>query len=109
MTKTHFLSAWHSGKATSPSGGTFGLRFGVLRDVLITGQPAQIELHLEGEAPFLANVTPGFWNNCPEIRAPEIRTWMKKQGHTFPWADGKPPRFAVTKTAEGFRVYKSKP
>lgn len=102
MSELNYLTGWHSGKWP---GGTYGLRFGQLRDILIEGRPVTIKIRLEGEAPFQAVLTRGFWNQCPEVRSPLIRDWILKQPVRRPWPKGLPPYFPVDRVGRNdFRV-----
>lgn len=104
MSAPQVLTGWHSGKWP---GGTFGLRFGKLRETLIEGRPASITLKLDGEPPFEASLKPAFWRDCPEVRSPHIRRWVKTQKIALPWTLGDPPRFAVEIVGKNsFRIRK---
>jgi hypothetical protein len=108
MNARQHLTGWHAGPTGQP-GGTYGLRFGRFR-TLVEGRPKFIELLLAGEKPISVRVTAGFWNRCPEVRAPEIREWMQNLGITFPWAGGVPPKFPFERIGPNqFRVSRPKP
>ena len=92
MSTRQFLTGWHSGDWP---GGTYGLRFGALRESLVEPGSSYIKIQLEGESAFQAALTGGFWKDCPEIRDPLIRDWMMKQKVSVPWPKGFPPRFPL--------------
>lgn len=94
MSAPQLLTGWHSGKWP---GGTYGLRFGKLRETLIEGTPKTINLQLEGKESFTVKLTDGFWKDCPEVRHPEIGPWMNAWGVKVPWPKGNPPAFYVEK------------
>lgn len=100
MNPTPYLTGWHSGSA---GGGTFGLRFGRFR-ALVPRNTKVITLALAEGPKFEAKITDGFWDKCPEIRAPEIRTWMAMQSISYPWPGGKPPKFKFSHRGEYFTV-----
>ncbi len=89
------LSAWNAGS-------TYGLRFGVHRSLV---DARTVTLELEGGPTITVEVTDAFWRNCPEVRAPEIRDWFKRQRLRLPWPSGEPYKFSFTKVANNiFRV-----
>ena len=93
------VSAWHDGN------NAYGLRVGRFRDQFFDRSWNVIILSLaEGGAPFEAELTPGFWRKCCEIRHPKIRDWFRKNGITT-WPKGKPPTFLMCHMGESrFRV-----
>lgn len=89
------LAAWNSGS-------TYGLRFGVHRR-LIVGKC--VTLDLEGGPTVTLELNDAFWRKCPEVRAPEIREWFRRQGLRLPWPKGAPYRFPFEQVGrEHFRV-----
>lgn len=46
-----------------------------------------------------AELTPGFWRDCPEIRHPAFRDWFQAQG-LIPWKNGSPPAFELSPLGE---------
>lgn len=81
-------SAWHNGS------GTYGISVGKAnRDRYFDRGWETIEVEIEGEAHKLP-ISDGFWRNCPEIRAPVIRDWLRHH-HTLDWPKHHPPRFEL--------------
>jgi hypothetical protein len=105
MNYGYYLTGWRGGYSQRSKGGTYGLRFGRLRKVLIEGKPDYLELHLTGRGDVRVIVTAGFWNRCPEVRHREIGAWIMGQGIKMPWPSGKPPRFPIERVGRNsFRV-----
>ena len=77
-------------RAWSNGGGTYGLRIGMRnRDDFFRPQWDEIHMEIEGEA-HRVGITGGFWRQCPEVRDPVIREWLKRH-RTLHWPKGHPP------------------
>jgi hypothetical protein len=104
MQNHDFVSGWRSASSKKTTGVVYGLRFGRLREVLIEGRPSIIQLDLVGHKRIAAGLSKGFWKQCPEVRHPNIGPWMVKQGVSFPWPLGCPPRFRVERV--GINIFR---
>jgi hypothetical protein len=81
-------SAWNDG------GSTYGIRVGTRNrsEFFDTGW-AEVEIEMDGEVHRLP-LSGGFWRNCPEIRSPALREWLRRH-HTLEWPKNKPPRMEL--------------
>ena len=79
------VRGWSSG------GGTYGLRVGVPnRDEFFRPEWDEIEIEIDGRL-HPVRVTGGFWHQCPEVRSPIIRDWLRRY-RTLKWPKGEPPK-----------------
>lgn len=82
------VSAWHNGS------GTYGIRVGKAnRDRFFESGWNSIEVEIEGDVHQFP-LSDGFWRNCPEIRDPIIRDWLR-QHFGLDWTKFHPPRFEL--------------
>lgn len=82
------VTAWSNG------GTTYGLRIGKPnRDRFFNRDWNGIVLEVDGET-YRVSITPGFWKECPEIRDPVIREWLR-QHRSLKWPKGQPPKAAL--------------
>ena len=82
------VSAWRGGS------GTYGLRVGVKnRGAFFNRAWNEIELEIDGEI-HRVGITAGFWKDCPEVRDPVIRTWLREH-RTLEWPKGHPPKMEL--------------
>ena len=97
--RTLILTGWE--------GGTTGFYVGVdshrvLQQHKHTMQHVRIEL--PDHAPVLCNITPSFWDDCPEFRNAEIGRWMIKRGDMAKcgkkWPEGEPPTYEAELVGE---------
>lgn len=94
-------TAWKGG------GNTYGIRVGYPnRREYFDPSWTEIEVEIDGRGHHF-NLTPGFWNHCPEFRdrgVPVICEWLRRH-HTIAWSRGNPPRFELVPLGNGrFRV-----
>lgn len=76
-------------------GGMFGLRVSNADRKLFFGLKGGDTITLELPDPtteVYAEIPPGFWGSCPELRANEIGCWMCKRGD-WPWPKSHPPKY----------------
>lgn len=105
MNTTFTATAWRSAAGTKTSGVTYGLRFGINGRKLIEGHPTFVTLALHHGPTIQIEITPGFWERCPEIRDRRIGEWFRALNITLPWPHGKPHRFIVSRIAtNSFKV-----
>lgn len=82
--------AWSSGRGSS-----YGLWVSPKdRDRHFRPEWSEVWLVLPDGSSFSARLTPSFWAQCSEIRAPEIRAWLESRG-LCPWRKGSPPQFEL--------------
>jgi hypothetical protein len=90
--KKMIVSAWTNG-----GGRTYGIRIGVdNRQRFFDCAWDWIEVEIDGN-PYKFQLTPGFWNHCPELRdsgRPVIQDWLRRN-YKIPWEECKPPRFTL--------------
>ncbi|MDZ7778669.1 MAG: hypothetical protein U5R14_01880 [Gemmatimonadota bacterium] len=90
------VTAWNNG------GRTYGLRIGARqRDRYFDQDWEQVQIELDGERQSFS-ITPGFWNQCPEIRdrgRPVIREWLAKH-RNLEWPRGHPPEMELVRLTE---------
>ena len=74
--------------AWSHEGEWYGLRVSKKeRNTYFSKQIEKIFLELPIKNDFIrfkVNVTPSFWNNCPELRSAKIRNWFNACGYARP-------------------------
>ena len=90
--------AWTNGS------GTYGLRVGARnRDRFFKREWEEALLEIDGET-HRVRITGGFWKDCPELRAPIIRDWLREH-RTLKWPKGQPPTVELIPLGENrFRV-----
>ena len=85
------VTAWNNG------GQTFGIRVGMTqRDRFFSRDWEEILIEMDGESHSFG-ITPGFWNQCPEIRDrghPLIREWLARY-RSLEWLRGHPPEMEL--------------
>ena len=87
------VSAWSGGN------GTYGLRVGrENRDRYFDRRWDEIQLEIDDKNHRL-RITAGFWNQCPEIRSPVVRTWLRRH-RTLEWPRGRPPKMELVHLGE---------
>jgi hypothetical protein len=93
--KRMIVSAWSGG-----SGRTYGIRVGyVNRRIYFEPEEPKwqwIDVEIDGTT-HKFQLTPGFWNHCPEFRdsgTKVIREWLQRNNR-IPWEKGKPPKFVL--------------
>ncbi|MCE9565759.1 MAG: hypothetical protein K8U57_27355 [Planctomycetes bacterium] len=95
-------SAWKN-TGSKIEGQTYGIRVGFPnRDEHFKGVGSSIRVEIEGTE-YTFEITGGFWNKCPEFRddaAGTIRKWLERH-HSLTWDKGQPPRFELTRVAQG--------
>jgi hypothetical protein len=86
------VSAWSNG-----NGRTYGIRVGAdNRQRFFNPAWEWIEVDIDGK-PYKFQLTPGFWNHCPEFRdsgVTVIQDWISRN-YKIPWEKGSPPQFAL--------------
>jgi hypothetical protein len=85
------VGAWRSGTAAKPGG--YGIRLLSADRKFFERRWTWIDVEVSGTR-HRFNITPGFWNKCPEFRDNEhhpLRQWIQQ----FHWKKGTPPRFAL--------------
>jgi len=81
--------------ATAWRGGTYGIRIGA-EDRAQYFKREWVSVIVEiGDQAHTLNLSPSFWNRCPELRSVVIERWLRAQGH-LPWPKGEPPQFELT-------------
>jgi hypothetical protein len=79
-------------KAWSNGGGAYGISVGKSnRDAFFNPSWRRIEVEMDGTL-HTFELTPGFWNNCPEFRGSVIKEWLRRN-HQLSWSKGNPPQF----------------
>ena len=97
-------TVWKGGSSSHPQ---YGIRVGYPnRRAYFKQDWTSIEVEMDGRS-YYFNLTPGFWNQCPEFRdrgTPVIREWLRKH-RILNWASGNPPKFELTPLGNGrFRL-----
>jgi hypothetical protein len=92
-------TGWRGGK-----GNMYGIRFGKAnRDLYFARSWNNIDIELDGVLHTL-QITPGFWNKCPEVRGAAVRDWLQRHSLTK-WVRGKPPKITFEQSGGNrFRV-----
>lgn len=87
------VSGWSNGA------GTCGLRIGLQnRDQFFDSSWTSIEILIDKELVEVP-VSAGFWNQCPEVRHPRLREWLREH-RTLEWPRGRPPKAELRPVAD---------
>jgi len=89
------VSGWRSGKFDVRRAVALGIRVGRDNVQRFFDKDWDVVLiEIENDA-VPVKITKTFWTTCPELRSPDIGTWMRTKG-LVPWPKGRPPEMRLT-------------